>query len=773
MVSRAVSLRGCLVLALSCLTLLVTGCAFSGGGVATTVGPAGSNGSAVRMTGKLHGGFQAIYSATVTLYAMNMTGYGAAPTSYASTTTGFDGSFTFTRGTDGDTSSGARYSCPSGASTAAPGSTADPEMYIVASGGDTSGSINANNVASAYNNTAAKMVLAVGDCNSLTAATQITLNEMSTVATMVSLQQFFNPSTEAFGAPSANVTGLVNAVNMIQNLMNTSNGSAQQTVTPTSAVAGVIVTGTPEYQKLNTIANILAACVSSTSSTSTNCSAITTNAVPPANAASTNFTSFPSATDTLLMADYMFLNPTDSQSYAAGSGRLYNLFNLPTTSTAPYSPALASNAQPMDWTIGINYVVTGACSNIKLGSSKLNPALVSAYGMAADSSGNIWMGGSGGSSSTGYDVLIEVSPQGGVMKCESSFGNAGGNTAGRRIAVDSQGNIWWATSQGLVEYITDTNNSSVGDTLLWPLPPTQMQTITVKGIATPTTFTYEPSGVAADQHGNIFMSPEGWLPDTSTLTANVYEYVNAATANATFAPTALGQTLLSDTGYPYRDIVVTASGNLFTEGTGGNGYVYLYLPGGTSNGGYTDSKVTLPSPLGNQYGLAEDSTQSIVGGSTITGTSSGAGSGRVYKFSGIDGSTPTESPNFLVGGINADRGVVIDGADNIWLTSATDAIDSTGTLNAVGEVDKNYTSIAPQGITISPASACTATAGDCETQGGFEKSFFTLNSMYALSIDSSGNFWGAEDATAGTPQQFFTIIGQAVPVKTPVVNNLH
>src|SRR6201999_3497573 len=109
----------------------------------------------------------------------------------------------------------------------------------------------------------------IGDCESLSPATQVVMNEMTTVGSLVALQQFFNPQTEAIGAPSTNVTGLVNAIKMIANLVDTTGGAAQQTVTPTSTVSGITITATPEYQKLNTMANILAACVSSTSGTST------------------------------------------------------------------------------------------------------------------------------------------------------------------------------------------------------------------------------------------------------------------------------------------------------------------------------------------------------------------------------------------------------------------------------------------------------------------------------------------------------------------------
>jgi len=738
------------------VTLFLAGCAASStsgvqGGL-TGSNASGSSTPAASMIGYVHGGKQAIYNATVSLYEMNTStaNYGDTPILAAHTTTGYNGSFSFTRAANGGTASGATYACPSGASTGTPGSAADPEMYLVSSGGDTSGTITVSNVASAYNNAHAKFILAIGDCNSLSASTQVVMNEITTVGTMVALQQFFNPMTEAIGSPSTNVTGLVNSIAMISNLVSIANGAVQQSVTPASTVPGITITATPEFQKMNTIANILAACVSSNPTVSaTACTALSTNAVPPASSAVTNFstiTSYPSATDTLLAVDYMSINPTESQDYYAGTGKLYNLYSLPSTSTAPYSPALA--AQPMDWTVGIVFVPSGTCTNTTA-SGTPEAFLSSEYSVAIDKNGNILMGGSGSG-----DVLAEINPQGAAINCLNSGGT--GNSAGRELAIDSQGNVWWATSQGLLEFVTDTGNTAVGTLITHPQPSG-----------------FKVSGLAADQHGNIFVAPDA---TSSTL----YEYVGAATATSAVTPVSIGTLALSASGYPYRNLVVNAAGYLVTEGSGGN-YVYTYSPATT-----TTTKATTTTGGSTVYGAAGASD-----GTTVIGNSCCARAGGLLRINPTLTATSamTSYSPLFAGGQNADRGIAVDGADNIWTGGATYGNDSTGTLNAVGESDKNYNPLSPQGVepplvystagNYSPgdgdcgASTGATAADECQVQGGFMKPFFYLNSIYGMAIDGSGNVWGAPDSSTVGQINYWVIVGAAVPLKTPIVSNLH
>lgn len=723
------------LLAMGPLVLALAGCSMVRD-IGTGAGTAGTASSSSTIGGKAFGGRQAIYNATVTLYAMNTStaNYGDTPTAYAQTTTDVTGHFTFVKGVDGVPNTGTTpaFSCPANASTAAAGTADNPFMYIVASGGDTSGSINLSNIGSAYNNTAAKLILAGIDCNSLSAATQVVMNEVTTVGTMVAMQQFFNPMNEALGAPSTNITGLKNAIAMVSNLVDAGTGVALQNTSVSSSVAGVSVVATPEYQKLNTMANILAACVSSSSASSAACQALATNAVPPPHASATNFpsiSSYPSATDTLLAIDYMNTNPTESQDYGA-TGKFNNLYTLPALGTAPFQPALT--AQPMDWAVSIAYTVSGTCTNTVTvtGTTPGSQAfLMGAYGLAVDKDGNVWLGGSGGSVASGVgDVLARISPTGEPQLC-LNYGDT--QTAGRKIAIDTLGNVFWGTNQGLMEYVGDSSNAAYGTMLRHPLP---------SGI--------HIAGVAVDTTGNAFIAPD------STL-GRIYEYSNAGTATAPVTAVTIGDTDMPLAGAPYQNVVLDSAGHLFTHGSGtSSGQVFMYTNTGSA---YTDLKLSV-SGVSTPYGLAQLSNGNIVGGNTCC-----ANAGRLYQFSNVDGSSVSKS-GLYAGGTTGTRGLAVDGADNIWQGSGTYPADAAGTIFPLGVTDVNYNPISPQGVT--PSTCGSAAPSYCQTLGGYQRPWMTT-SMYAMAPDGSGNFWIALSGN------YYVFVGAAVPIKTPIANNIH
>jgi hypothetical protein len=313
----------------------------------------------------------------------------------------------------------------------------------------------------------------------------------------------------------------------------------------------------------------------------------------------------------------------------------------------------------------------------------------------------------------------------------------------------------------MIEYVADPANAGAGGLLVWPQPT---------GI--------KASGVAADQNGNIYVAPDA-------TAGYIYEYPGVATMSAPFTATSivpLGDTEMPNTydskgasngPAPYRDIVVTAAGNLATEGTGaGGGTVYAYV---LNSGSYTDALVTTTNGASTPYGLAEMSDGTAIGGNTCC-----ARAGGLYQINIATQSRPSYSPNFA-GGQNATRNIEIDGADNIWASPGPYANDSTGSFTAVGETDKNYNAISPQGVPspiVPPATSCTS---PCSAFGGFIKSFFPVASVYGMAIDSSGNVWGAPDVGTtlnGDPStnvygSYWVIVGQAVPVKTPIVANIH
>ncbi|MEO6923985.1 MAG: hypothetical protein ABI142_09185, partial [Bryocella sp.] len=711
------------------ITFFLSGCAFSGSGVSTS-GSGLSPLNQGNMRGVARGGRQGIYNATVTLYGMtvNTANYGDTPTTFAVTTTSdSNGDFQFTKSGDGTYSfspssanATSTWSCPANASSSAAGTTANPYLYIVAAGGDTSGN---GSSASHYNNTYSKLLAVLGPCSSVTQNSRFTVNEATTVAAVVALQQFFNPATQAIGAPGLaatqsytayaapypNTLGLTNAVNMIPTLVDIGGGTFYSSVTfnadPSSSAAGVTITAASESAKLNTLANILAACVSS-DGTGAACAALTANAVPPTTAppgsatgqvaaessAITNFpgvATYPAVADTLQAIDYMMINPTNSQDYGT-TGRLNNLYTL-SSSTSPFQNPAPLTVQPKDWTVGVNFTASGTCNAGVLTASVATPSqfVFDTYSMAVDKSGNIWIGGySGAASSATNNILSEISPIGAPLACISANLAGGGLGNGRIVTIDSKGNVWYGSDQGLMEVILDSTNSAYAGTtspkvLLWNQP--------LQGDQNGTAIPYKAAGMVADANGNIFIAPDA-APKASTGSGTpsnlIYEYPLAAsssTANGV-VPVAIGNTPMALTSVPYRIITLNSSGNLVTTGTvngnsGLNTFGYL-----NSNGTYTDT--TLAASGTTFYG---DALQ--LDGSTIVGTTGGGtGVGRVSDVSVVASTNPVNTSGFTPGGVNSTRSLAVDGAANTWMggsgSYANDA-QTGGTIVPVGEFDRS------------------------------------------------------------------------------------
>jgi hypothetical protein len=310
---------------LSCAAFLA-GC--SNFATTAVTDPAQSQGS---VTGTIYGGQQPIANATVTLWAAGNTGYGSAATQLATTTSTATGSFSF------GTGSGNTYTCPANNSA-----TASQSIYITSVGGQPTTGVT---------NTSAALMVALGDCLSIKSLNpNVNINELTTVASITALQQFFTPSSSGLGnigTSPTNALGLANAMRSVANLVNTATGNSFASTTIAGAVAGYttnpVVTVTPEQSKLNTMADILAACINSATG-STPCNTLFGNVGN-------------TAKDTLQAAYDMASLPSGTGSSASCNGvttatSICNLYAL-ASSMSPFQPTLAS--APTDWTIGVTY----------------------------------------------------------------------------------------------------------------------------------------------------------------------------------------------------------------------------------------------------------------------------------------------------------------------------------------------------------------------------------------------------------------------------------
>jgi hypothetical protein len=228
---------------------------------------------------------------------------------------------------------------------------------------------------------------ALGNCGSV-GSTHIVVNEATTVASVYALAQFMTPGSTAVGASSTNQTGLVNAFRTVTNLYDSETGQTR-TTTPTG-------NGTVPASTINSLANVLAACVDSAGG-SPACSKLF-------QAASVSGTT---PSNTLAAILNVALHPGMNLSSLALNG--------------PYSPSLAG--APNDWTLSVEYTGGG-----------LNHGQL----IAADGSGNIWV-----PNAIDPGTLSEFSTVGEPLSGSSGFAG-GGLSYPQAVAVDLLGNVWAA-----------------------------------------------------------------------------------------------------------------------------------------------------------------------------------------------------------------------------------------------------------------------------------------------------------------------------------------
>ena len=479
-------------------------------------------GTASVIAGQVHGGQQPIAFAKVTVNFAGTSGVGSVGSVVATATTDATGAFSFTRDPNNYTpptspypSTGSTYACPSGNS--------DPLVYIKTVGGNTQ-----NSDPNAPTNSAAIFLAPLGRCKeiSTTAPPFLNITEVTTAATVAALAQYIDPVAGSIGADGTGIAfqAITNSFNLVSSLVNLTTGTAvtsttfagggvnlsngvSSTVPATVPATPVSVTATPEAAKINHIANILAACVNSTSSTSTTCQTLFSKATPPAYSVTSRpyngNVPFSPATDVLQAAYFIFTNPTNGS-----TANLSALYNLPVGTGAPFSPPLS--AIPTDWTVGISYSSANTCGTN--GGSFIG----SPISLSVDTTGNIWIG----NSQSGSGNLSEINPTGTPVVC---------------FALNK----------------TVATNSSVGTTIDQPAPnpivPPATSPVTPppnvwQGVAgssvlsryTPSTqakidfaLPEAPIAVAADGIGNVYFS---------TSSGNLYQIPLAANATAAVTP---------------------------------------------------------------------------------------------------------------------------------------------------------------------------------------------------------------------------------------------
>lgn len=181
-------------------------------------------------SGSVHGGQQPVVGATIQLYTVGTTADGSAATPLLTSTVTSDstGNFSIT----------GLYSC-----------TNATQVYIVATGGNPGLSTANPDIA---------LMAALGPCSSLTPSTFININELTTVAAVSALAPFMSSAT-AIGSASYDNNYLASAFTVANEFVDTTTG-----LSPGPNLPNFTIVPTNE---LNTLADILSACINSTGGT--------------------------------------------------------------------------------------------------------------------------------------------------------------------------------------------------------------------------------------------------------------------------------------------------------------------------------------------------------------------------------------------------------------------------------------------------------------------------------------------------------------------------
>ncbi len=544
--------------------LPLAGCGLGAGHTPPPSGPA--------LSGSVRAGHTAVSNASVQLFAAGTTGYGSQATTLLSTAVNTDanGNFTFT------------YSCPSSPAL----------VYLVATGGNPG-------LASGTNNAALAMMAALGSCGSLGSSATVSINEVTTAASVFALAQFMSPGANV-GTSSTNPQGLANAFAAIDNLVDVSNAAAPGPALPAGTTAPTAT--------LNTLANILNGCASMAGS----CAALFSAATPSGATAPAN---------TIDAALAIALNP------ALNPGTLYAL----TPGNPPFQPALAQ--APNDWTLSINYIgggldgpsalaidqsgnvwiadYFGAVTELSPQGQAVSPAagftgggLNECYGLTIDNSGNVWVTNeqSAGAVNGGLGSVTELSASGQILSGSGGFGGGGLNFP-IAVASDSTGRIWTSNYGNSTASLLTNSGAAIsgssgygGGQLNFPVAvavdangnawladqsSTTVTSITADGTqANSFSCCNAASGLAMDRHGNVWVT--NFLGDSVSELSNAGAVVSSGYA---------GGGLVRPQG-----IAIDGKGNVWVANYHGNSISELEGADGVAPG-------TALSPAGG-YGLA-------------------------------------------------------------------------------------------------------------------------------------------------------------------------
>ena len=554
------------------------------------------------------------------------TAYGTGATSLGTATANNKGKFTVT------------YTPPSSASAV---------VYVVALGGD----------AGSGTNSAIGLMGIAGLANALPATVKV--NELTTVAGEWALAQFADATGQTMGASATNAGGIANAANQAQaNLADIGSGGPAAFWATYNAKEATCTGGSPPVncdglERMDSLANILSACVESSG--------------PASSACSTLLDDTGSGSTTLEAAHYMATNLT------ANIGDLFAL----QIESPPFTPALSS--APDGWEIALNLAPSGAKFN-------------SPSGVAMDAAGNAWVTNNGANSVT---ALTSSGALDGYFNNTNTSGAKLNNPLG--VAIDESGNVWVANNGGgsvtalasngsLIGNYNNTNTTGAklnnplgiaidagGDAWVANNGGNSVTELTSGGALagnfnntnTSGAKFNSPYGLTIDDAGNVWVTNNGSSSVTALTSAGALagQYTNANTSGAGFNGV--------------QSLAIDAGGNVWIPNFNGDSVTAL-----TSGGALVDNYDPTGANFNDPDGVAIDSA-----GNVWMVNSAGASLTELTSSGDLAGYFTPPGAAFSV-----PNGVAIDAAGDVWITN--------GGSNSVAEF------IGAAGAVLTPQAAC-------------------------------------------------------------------
>jgi len=669
-------------------------------------------------SGKSMGGQMPIIGATVKLYATTSTGYGTGTLLKEATQQGTS--------VGQDTNSGGGFTIP-GPITCPAGQFA----YIVSSGGNTgANTVNANAV----------LVAALGRCEDLYTSTTggtydgpplVYINELTTVAAAYALGNFSSVTGTGAatvvgigsdatnnaakvgsvstgcvaGVGSCTTTATAGLAHAFLNAANLVNPFANTLLTGANAAPPTDSAAIAPQQLLDTIGNILVACVNSTGGVAGD----GTTACGSIFGATTIGTSVPVNTYSAMVN--LAANPTLGGSAVA----VGNLYAVSTAGTSIYSPALTTATGLNDFSLAINYPKgLGAALTAATATCTAPPCqgLTDPTSGALDINDVYYLGNQSASGGAVPVNLFAFSSNGTLL---STTSNGVTLKFAEGLSVDALGNGYFGNASGSGTSALGVFTTGGGNLSQYSILPVASNALKVYGTAVDKANNVWAFG-APSATSSLFMSPAGGASFTAegapggTPPSNGVGIAIDPDQNVwTTAATTLS--VLQNTGT--AAVPAYSSTSLLTDTTSGSPAIGIaFTPNGTG-----------------AYNAYVSSYNTAAGIQPYTPTYTGAevtalGQGTINNVSAtITGTYQNEA----------------DGAGNIWLAD----------VNSHSIIQYNPAASTPTAYRYEP---CLGGATTCA-------SVFVTGKPFTVAIDSAGSIWTAAQAGGNVVQ----IIGAAAP----------